>query len=72
MKRGHFAILTWPPCGHERILSLEDIPPDWLDDIGWTIRPEVLARMRCEKCGRRGADVDECRVNYAIPEKAAR
>ena len=38
-------------CGHSVSLSLEDLPPEYLDPYGWTIRPEVLARFRCEACG---------------------
>ncbi|KEP71754.1 hypothetical protein DL1_00070 [Thioclava dalianensis] len=54
MKRGHFASLNCLQCGHGRILELADLPREWLDEMGWTIRPEILARMRCARCGHRG------------------
>ena len=54
MQPGHFALLTCPSCNHNRMLALADLPLDWLTDPAWAIRDEVLAKMRCERCGCRG------------------
>lgn len=62
-RRGNYASLTCP-CGHSRVLCVRpddgapaDVPADALDEGGLTIRPDVLARMRCDVCGRRGPGV---------------
>lgn len=41
-------------CGHERSLFMGDMPAAWLDENGWSLNDEAIARLVCKACGRKG------------------
>jgi len=53
MPAGHVAWLTCA-CGHDVAIPLRTLKPEQLDEPGWTIKNEVLEKMRCSQCKRVG------------------
>lgn len=40
-------------CGHQITISAEDVPTSWQADR-YNIKREVIARLKCSCCGRKG------------------
>lgn len=63
MEPGHFTSLQCA-CGHRVMLWMQDMPAHWLNDPPWSLRDEVLARLVCRRCGRRGRPA-EIRIGWS-------